>query len=256
MTKSTGLGDNFYYHGRNLSGDVGSLGTIGGGPALLETTAIDKSAMERLGGIRSGTVEFSSFFDDSTTSGSEGEHEILKQLPTNDRILCYFRGTTLGNPAAALTSKQVNYDFTRGADGSLTVAVQATSNAYGIEWGRSLTAGVRTDTGATAASSSTSIDTTASASFGGQAYLQVFGPFTGTDATVKIQDSADNSSFSDVASFAFTQITAARSAERIALSNTATIRRYVSVATTTSAGFTALSFAVVLIKNEIAGQVF
>ena len=39
MAKQTGLGDNCYVSGYDLSGDVGSLGRVGGGPALLEVTA-------------------------------------------------------------------------------------------------------------------------------------------------------------------------------------------------------------------------
>lgn len=164
----------------------------------------------------------------------------------------YFRGTTLGNPAACMIGKQLNYDPTRADDGALTIAVRAEANGYGLEWGRSLTAGKRVDTGATNGSS---IDTTASASFGAQAYLQVFG-FTGTDATITIQDSADDSSFANVSGLGFTAVTTSPTVERLATSNTATIRRYLRVATTTSGGFSSLTFAVVIIKNEIAGQVF
>ena len=100
-----------------------------------------------------------------------------------------------------------------------------------------------------------SYDTGASAAFGAQAYLQVVA-FTGTDVTVAIQDSADNVSFAAVAGLAFTQTTAANTAQRIAISNTATVRRYVAATLSTVGGFTALSFAVVLVKNQIANQVF
>ena len=51
MAKSSGLGDNFYVGGYDLSGDTQSLGRIGGGAELLETTGIDKSGIERLGGL-------------------------------------------------------------------------------------------------------------------------------------------------------------------------------------------------------------
>jgi hypothetical protein len=57
-------------------------------------------------------------------------------------------GTAIGDPAACLVGKQINYDFTRPQDGSLTIAVNAQGNAYGLEWGDLLTAGQRTDTGA------------------------------------------------------------------------------------------------------------
>ncbi|MVO84193.1 hypothetical protein GPA10_05250 [Streptomyces sp. p1417] len=250
MAKTSGLGDNLYIAGYNASGDIQQLGRIGGGPALLNFTGIDKSAYERRGGLRDGAVEMTTFFN--TDSITPATHETLSALPRTDVILTYCRGTTLGDPAASLVGKQVNYDPTRADDGMLTFGVSAQANGYGIEWGRQLTAGVRTDTGA---ANGASIDTAASAAFGGQAYLQVFG-FTGTDATVKIQDSADDSSFTDVASFAFTQITAGPTTERIALSNTATIRRYVRAVTVTTGGFTSLSFAVNVIKNEVAGVVF
>jgi hypothetical protein len=247
MAKSSGLGDAFHLHGYDLSGDIGSI-SVSGGPAPLEVTGIDKSAYERIGGIRTGQMSWQAWFN----KASNQAHPRLSSLPTTDVHCAYFRGTTLGNPAACMVAKQINYDGNRADDGAFTFAVEAQSNGYGVEWGRSLTAGVRTDTAAT---NGTSIDTTASADFGAQAYLQAFA-FSGTDVTVKIQDSADNSSFTDVAGLAFTQLTAGRTAERIAIANTATVRRYIRAVTVTTGGFTSLAFSVVIVKNEIAGQVF
>jgi hypothetical protein len=250
VAKTSGLGDALFVAGYNASGDIQQLGSIGGGPALLTMTGIDKAAYERQGGIRSGQIEFTAFFNhDSVTPAT---HEKLSALPRTDVLLTYCRGTTLGDPAASLIGKQVNYDPTRGDDGMLTFGVSAQSNGFGIEWGRQLTAGVRTDTAAT---NGTSIDTTASASFGGQAYLQVFS-FTGTDATVKIQDSADNTTFADVAGLAFTQITTGPTSERIAVGNTTTIRRYVRAVTVTTGGFSSLAFSVNFVKNEVANVQF
>ena len=246
MTKQSGLGDNFYIGGYNISGDVGSLSSISGGNAPFEITDITLSGMARLGGQRSGTIEFSPFFN--TTAGQE--HTILKTLPTTDTSAMYLRGTTIGDPAAAMVAKQVNYDWTRAADGSLTGAVQALSNGYGLEWGQNLTAGVRSDTTATNGSS---IDTTASASFGIQAYLQVFS-FTGTSCTVTVQDSADNAAFASIAGLGSFTAATGITFERLASTNTTTVRRYLRVATTGT--FSQCSFAVVVVKNDIAGQVF
>jgi hypothetical protein len=245
MTKQSGLGDNLYVGGYDLSGDIGSLGSISGGPAALVVTAINKSAQERIGGLRNGQIEFSSWFDPAT----DASHDRLSTLPTADVQLMYCRGTSIGSHAAALIGKQVNYDPSRGDDGSLSFAVQAQSNSFGIEWGRLLTAGKRTDSTAT---NGTSLDTTASAAFGAQAYLQVFA-FTGTSVTVTVQDSADNSVFANVAGLSFTAATGITS-ERLATGNTATIRRYLRVATTGT--FSNAVFAVIVVKNEIAGQVF
>lgn len=251
MSKESGLGDMLIVHGYNASGDIQQLGEIGGGPALLPFTGIDKSAMERKGALLSGRFTMTTFFNSDLVTPAT--HQKLSALPRTDVILTYGHTTQLGWPAASLVSKQINYDPTRGDDGSLTFGVSAESNGYGVEWGRQLTAGVRTDTAAT---NGTGIDTTASASFGAQAYLQV-GEFTGTDATVKIQDSADNVSFADVAGLAFAQITGgAPYGERISVSNTTTIRRYVRAVTVTTGGFSSLSFSVNFIKNEIAGVTF
>ncbi|NUS54143.1 MAG: hypothetical protein HOV66_04675, partial [Streptomycetaceae bacterium] len=144
------------------------------------------------------------------------------------------------------------YNPTRAANGALTFAIDAQSNGYGLEWGRLLTAGLRTDTAAT---NGTGVDGTAQTAFGAQAYLQVTA-FTGTDVTVKIQDSADNASFADVAGFAFSATTAAHTTQRIATSNAATIRRYLRAVTTTSGGFTSVTFSVMVCRNQIANQVF
>lgn len=247
MAKSSGLGDNFYLHGYNVSGDIGSINTTGG-PALLEQTGIDKKAYERIGGHRSGGMSWSAFFNPA----NDQAHDRLSLLPAADQHCAYFRGTALGAEAACLVAKQLNYDGNRGNDGALTFSVEAQSNGFGLEWGKALTPGVRTDVAAT---NGTGIDTLAAASFGAQAYLQVFA-LTGTDATVKIQDSADNITFADVAGLTFAQVTTGRSAQRLATANNATIRRYLRAVTVTTGGFTSCAFAAVIVKNETAGQVF
>ena len=91
--------------------------------------------------------------------------------------------------------------------------------------------------------------------YGAQAYLQVTA-FTGTDVTVTLQDSADNVTFTSIASGAFAQTTAANTTQRLALTNTATVRRYVRAITTTVGGFTTVTFGVAFVRNPIAGVVF
>lgn len=235
MAKQSGLGDNLYIDGVDISGDVGSLGQIGGGNSPIDVTGIDKSARERLGGVRDGTIAFSAFFNPT------GAHLALSALPTTDRVLTYCRGTSLGDPAASFVAKQIGYDPTRDDSGSLTIAVSAQANGYGLEWGRQLTAGKRTDTTAT---NGASIDTAASASFGLQAYLHVFA-FTGTSVTVKLQDSADNSAWADVSGAAFAAVSAV-GAQRIAVAGT--VRRYLRAVTTGT--FSNAVFSVNAVKNE------
>lgn len=151
-SKQTGLGDNAFVSGYDISGDVAAVDNISGGPALLEMTAIDKYAVERFGGLRTGALSFSTWFNDATSQ----EHDALKGLPTADVHLMYCRGTVRGNQAACIVAKQVGYDWTRGADGSLQGKVEAQANAYGLEWCRLLTAGK--DTAASGTVNGASVD--------------------------------------------------------------------------------------------------
>src|SRR6187402_237329 len=114
MAKQSGMGDNFYIDGYNLSGDVQSLSRVGGGPNPGDVTSIDKSAFERIGLLRDGAMEFTTFFNDEAVTAPLGAVTVLKALPVTDRIASYFRGTAVGSPAASLVSKQVNFDPSRG----------------------------------------------------------------------------------------------------------------------------------------------
>jgi hypothetical protein len=241
MAKQSGLGDALFVHGYDLSGDIQSLGRIGGGPALLDITAINKAAMERLGGLRDGAMETTAFFNPT----ADQAHDRFSALPTTDVILTYCRGTTLGNPAAAIVAKQANYDPTRGTDGALTAAVNAEANGYGLEWGEQLTAGKRTDTTAT---DGTGVDFAAATAFGLQAWLHVFA-FTGTSVTAKLQESSDNGvgdAWTDVTGGGFTAATGI-TAERIQTTRALAVERYLRVVTTGT--FSNAVFAVMVTKN-------
>lgn len=248
MSKQSGLGDNLYVSGVNLSGDTGSLGRISGGLAgTQDVTGIDKLAYERLGLLRDGALEWTAFFN--PTAGAA--HPTLKTLPVTDVQLMYTRGTTLGNPAATMIAKQIGYDPTRAADGSLTIGVQALPNGFGLEWGKLLTAGIKTDT---AAAIGTGVDFTAGAAFGLQAWLQVLS-FTGTDVTVKLQSSTDNGvgdAYSDVAGGGFTAVTSGPQVQRIQTARTQAIERWLRVVTTTVGGFSNLQYAVMVNVNPVS----
>jgi hypothetical protein len=240
MAKQSGLGDNLYVAGYDLSGDIGALDAISGSLAVIDVTGIDKSAPERLGGKRDGLLSYSAFLNDAAGQ----EHPRLSQLPTADQIATYCRGTALGGSAACINAKQLNYDGNRGADGALTFKVSAQANAFGLEWGTQLTPGKRTDAAATNGPG-VDLGATWAASFGLQAYLHVFA-FAGTSVTVKIQHSNDNGGtdpYADIAGAAFTAATAI-TAQRIATANNVAIKRWlraVTVGTFTNAVFSAVA---------------
>lgn len=239
MGKQSGLGDQFSVGGYDLGGDVGSLQQINGGPAPLEVTGIIKSAPERLGGERNGGIQFSSWFNKSAGHA----HPVLSALPRTDVIAMYGRGSSIGSPGAACVGVQVDYNLNRAQEGALSFTTTVQSDGYGLEWGEQLTAWMRTDTAAT---NGTGYDGAAATTFGAQFYLAC-NTVAGTSVTVKIQDSADNSSWADLSGAAFAAVTAGTvSAQRIAV--TGTVRRYLRAVS--SGTFSAATFAVLAVRNQ------
>ena len=289
---------------------MSALSQISGGPALLDVTPINASANVRIGALRSGDLQFTSFFEYSGPAGSapsfplttvpyvstfpvpvlvtissgtvtnvavngstvlsgdgtlllppfgsivvtytgspswtwttQGtEHDALSVLPRTDTIASYFRGTTLLNPCASIMGRQINYDPTRGTDGSLTMAVEVQSDGYGLEWGVQLTAGLRTDTTATAGAYAD--DNGAATLYGAQAYLQII-EFAGTSVDVVIEDcSTSGGSYAPLIDFgAQTGIGAWRGAA------TGAVARYLKVVT--SGTFDYATFAVHWTRNLV-----
>ncbi len=197
MAKSTGLGDHFSVGGYDISGDIGSIQQINGGPAAMDVTAI------------------------------------------------YGRGAAIGSPGGACNGLQIDYNPTRAADGMFSFSTTVQSDGYGLEWGEQLTAWMRTDTTAT---NGANLDGGAATTFGAQFYLAC-NTVAGTSVTVKIQDSADNSSWADLSGAAFTAVLAGTvSAQRIAV--TGTVRRHLRAVS--SGTFSAATFAVIAVRNQTA----
>jgi hypothetical protein len=173
----------------------------------------------------------------------------LSALPRTDTVVSYFRGQAIGNPAASVNAKQVNYDGTRGTDASLTFSVQAMGNAFGLEWGEQLTPGARIDTAAT---TGTAHDDGAGSSFGGQAYFHLMA-FVGTSVTIDIQSATTSGGTYATTGLTTTAMTTV-GAQRLATVNTATINEFTKVITTGT--FSYAKFAVNFCRNGSAGVVF
>ena len=242
MPKESGLGDQLFLDEYDLSGDIGSIGTISAPLGVLPATNITQSAQARMPGMMDGAMAFSSYFNPDVG----GPHDKLSALPRISVYGSYFHRSVIGNPAASLLAKQVGYDGNRGADGSYLLATNLTaSDGVPLDWGRQLTAGKRTDTAAT---NGASLDSgVVSTLFGWSAYLHVFS-FTGTSVTITLQDSANDSVWANLSGGAFTVLTAAGKERITAASATATVRRYMRVIT--AGTFSSCVFAVNFVRNE------
>lgn len=250
MAKRSGLGQRLLVGGYDLSGDALALNNVHSGIALLDYTGIDKSAHERIPGLKDGGLGATTAFN--TAAGKA--FPVLKTLPRTDVHCAFLMSTTLGDDAFCLVAKQINYDPTRGADGMFTFNTEAQANSYGGEWARTVTAGLRTDTTATNGAGVSMAEgvNTGSAAFGLQAYIQVTA-FTGTNCTIKLQESSDDGgsdAYADVTGGGFTQVTAAPASQRIATAAGQTVEKYIRAVT--SGTFTSITFAVAVIRNEVA----
>lgn len=241
MAKSSGLGQGILISGVDLSGDVGSLEEVGGGPFPLDVTAINKSAHERIGGVLDGRISYTAFFNDAAGAA----HLTLRAMASTDNQVLYFMASTIGASAAGLVGKQLDYPPTRGADGSLAFAIPNIANGSALEWGELLTAGLRTDTAGT---NGASLDGAAESTTGWSAYLAVTA-LTGTNIIVTLEDSANDSAWAVFTGSAFASVTSAPGFERITGAVGATLRRYVRAVS--SGTFSSATFAVLLCRHPV-----
>jgi hypothetical protein len=197
MSKQTGLGDRLIVDGIDISGDTGSLSAIGSPRPTTDVTGIDKEAFERIHMLRDGQIDWQSWFN------PEGAHDELSVLPTADRIVTYLRGVGIGAPGASMMAKQINYDPTRNADGSISMSINSQANGFGLDWGIQLTPGFRTDTEATDGSG---VDHGSSTEFGVQAFIHVLS-FTGTDATITVEQASNDTFTADESDVAELEVT-------------------------------------------------
>ena len=235
MAKKSGLGQQIFVDGYDLSGDVATIDNAGSPRNLLEITAVNASGIERLVGLSDGNLSVSSWFNDAT----EQEHAAFSGLATTDRIVTWAFGATRGDVAACLVAKQLNYDGTRGTDGSLSFSVDTQADGISLDWCNTLTTGKETHS---SAGSSTSRDDGAATTAGMVAYLEITDCDSGTP-TVQIQESSDNGSsdaWANCMVFSSVGYASAPTAERSTMSGT--VKRYLRV--TTTGTFSNLDFCV------------
>ena len=220
--KQSGLGMKLYLQGMDMSGDVGAISTMRSSVAVLDVTPIDKTAHERLPGLRDGEITFNVFFNNA----DDETHDALAALPTTDVLCMVLTGTTRGDPVICLTAKQVNYDWQRGADGSMLGTVQLlAASGVPLEYGLLLAA----RTTHASATDETGIDFGAQTVAGAIGYLQHFSAASGT-----VEDSSDSTngvdgSWANLGAFSDVATPYAPIAQRIEISGT--VERWVRAST-------------------------
>jgi len=150
MTILSGL-SNLYAAGYDLSGNAGAIQRIGGGPNLLDVPTIELAGMQRIAGRFDGEIAYNVWLDPA------GAHVHLGALPQTAVPIMIPIPPEDGAICAMLLAKYAEYNPAIGQDLAASFSVRAlASEGYPLEWGKLITDGQRTDTGATA--SGTGID--------------------------------------------------------------------------------------------------
>ena len=198
----------------------------------ISTTMFGDDNESYISGIESASLDLSGLFDGGTDRNDE-ELSNAFSVTTSTPLSVFQNGTTAGQPCVLLDSKIQNYTI----DSSVSEAVGVSSNFTGDNFGRGLSLYALTNTSATA--NATAVDLGASSTLGGQAHIHCTA-HSSANMVVKIQSSADNTSFADVSGFSFTALTGTTS-QRIATTNT--VNRYVRIVTTVTSGSATFSVA-------------
>lgn len=245
MAKQSGIGDRLLVRGYDISGAVGALSRIAAPSEVIDVTAISAGARERIYGLADGELTFTGFWD----SAPDRLHDVLRAPRSpEERIVTYLRGQQLGGAAAAMTARQINYDWSREAAGGLTVTVQCLSSNRGLDWCTQLTPGIRTDA---SAASGASVDNGAATATGWAAYLQVLALTSGTPQVVieESEDDGGSDPWTALAGATFTGISAPGAYLLRSASLSASVERYLRVRTTGT--FSGLQFVVVFTREPV-----
>jgi len=202
---------------------------------LVDTTTFGDSARRYLEILRHGSATLTGFYDGDATKLSAQLSTAFQAAATTVLTLAP-NSTTVGNEAWLLAAHTPRYDVKQVTSGVVGTSAQFDADGP-IDVGRWLHA-LAAETGG---GDSASVDNGATTSNGGVANLHVTA-FAGTSVTVKVQHSADNSSFADL--IAFTAVAGATS-QQLAVSGT--VDRYVRESR--SGIFSSCTFAVAFARR-------
>lgn len=217
-------------NGYDISGYVKSAG-FSGSLDTAETSVMGSTAKSFVTGLLDATVNLSGYFDGATGALDEIMNS-ASGVASDGIIYCPQGYATYGYSAWGFDANTSSYEITTDVGDAATWSSTFSSN-MGFERGVLIHEYKNESVGG---QSATGINQTASSTNGGVLYMQAS---TAASLIVKLQDSADNSSFADVTN-AVTTVTSTRSFQRVSFSGT--VRQYVRCLWTGTGTFAA-SFA-------------
>jgi len=188
----------------NVSGDLNDVTTSVAADTPEKTTFIDIAHTMFTGGLRTWGVNWAGLFNDTTTAGSVGLETMLNNIRAGGSgiVASFWHGHSACNVGYEGPAVLASYEFPTPVAEAVTATAAWTGSVY-IARTQSLS-GCLTDTGSTAASVSTcGINLGGSMTGTLRAFLRVplASATTAGSMTVTIQDSADDTTYTDSASF-------------------------------------------------------
>ena len=189
-----------------------------------ETSTFGSSAKEYIPGLMDGTVSLSGLFEGTADTGTDDYFSSILGGAAKQKVIVAEEGHALGYRAVMLESDTTSYEVS----GAIADVVQASAefqSSEGVEHGVILSSG----SAVSATGNGTSVDNGASTSNGGVGFVSVPANTRNGNVTIKIQQSADNSTFTDLITFTVVS-SATKTSERVEV--TGTIARYLRVSYT------------------------
>jgi hypothetical protein len=186
-----------------------------------ETSTFGSSAKEYITGLEDGTISVSGMFEGTEDEGTDDFFATALGSSSKVKVIVAPEGHANGNRAVMLQADDTSYEVS----GAIADVVQASAefqSSDGIDHGVILSSG----SAVSATGSGTGVDNAASSANGGVGFLSVPANTRNGNVTVKIQASADNTTFTDLITFAVVS-SATKTSERVEV--TGTVARYLRV---------------------------
>ena len=191
-----------------------------------ETTAFGDSSKTYIVGLKDGGVTLAGYFESTDSVGTDQYFASVLGSTTNQKVIVAPEGHTNGARAIVLKADSTSYEVS-GSIGDVVGANAEFQATSGVDHGVILSSGAAV----TSTSNGTAVDNSASSANGGVAYLSVPTNTRNGNITIKVQQSADNSTFTDLVTF--TAVTSTqKTSERVEVAAGTSVARYLRVSYT------------------------
>lgn len=209
-----------------------------------ETTAFGSGDKTYIPGIGDGKISASGMFDGTATVGVDARMDAALGASSDSILLTAPGGNVIGYRAKLAAGVATSYEVSEKVTDVVEVKAEFQADG-GIDSGIILAAAKSVATATT--TNETSQDNAASTANGGIAQLHVTANAHDSTTDVKVQHSANNSAWVDLATF--TQVaTTVKTSERVTVAAGATVNRYLR-ATSTTAGTGAVVYTVAFARR-------